>query len=391
MNPNSSILAPPNPHHGLVRKLLRDHGQLSRTQISDATGLSPTTISKAVAPLIARGQIREIRDESPHLIGRPAIMLVPIYEATTVCGVEIGIGSFHIGLSDANANVRGTKTGTFDLALAPDEVLGLIAGAVAETIAQDGGADCIGIGISVPSPVDSAQRSLLLSINLGWQNIGVADFLESRLGLPVVVAHDAPAMALAESNYGSHLATRVAYVHIRAGIGLGVVARGSSLAQNSIPESYLGHTRIVQNGPLCACGAHGCLEALISEPYLAGRLRGVDEKLWLQHLEGANVLELLEGAVADGNQQAQDIRGELLEHLATGLAIVANLFSPDLILLGGIFSSAPAHILIDLRRLTASQIFPLLRETTRIESAAPGPAINVAGAAAAWLESRYYA
>lgn len=391
MNPNSSKLAPPNPHHGLVRKLLRDHGPLSRTQISAQTGLSPTTISKAVAPLIERAQIREIRNESPHLIGRPSIMLAPIPDAITVCGVEIGIGSFHIGLSDANANVRDAKTVNFDLALAPEQVLELIAGAVAEIIDHDGEANCIGIGVSVPSPVDSSQRSLLLSINLGWKNVGVADILESRLGVPVVVAHDAPAMALAESNYGSHLATRVAFVHIQAGIGLGVIARGRSLAENLVPESYLGHTRIVQDGPLCACGAQGCLEALVSEPYLAGRLREIDEKLWLQYLEGANVLELLEGTVVRGNQQAQRIRAEMLEHLATGLAIVANLFSPDLILLGGIFSVAPAEILIDLRRLTARQIFPLIRETTRIESAAPGPAINVAGAAAALLESRYYA
>ena len=79
---------------------------------------------------------------------------------------------------------------------------------------------------------------------------------------------------------------------------------------------------------------------------------------------------------------------ELLRHLAAALAIVTKLFSPGLVLLGGIFSSASDRLIAAVHERTKDQVFPLLRVGLRIERAAEGAAVS--GAATLALEKFYY-
>lgn len=374
------------PYEGTVLKILRDHGPTSRTRLSAITGLSPTTITKAVAPLIEQGLLTERADDYGGL-GRPAVSLVPVPEALTVCGVQLGVGKYRVGLADAGSRVRGGRVSGFDPGLQPEEVIDLIAADVQSLLEGDGGPPCIGLGFGAPGPVDLARRTNIRAVNLGWSDVPISDVLEDRLGIPVVVDHNVRSLALGEARYGQHDAESLAYLYVRTGVGLGVAVKGEPFygGHGTGGESYIGHTRVVENGRLCSCGARGCLDTVVSEPSIAGRLAEFGDPL----PAGADVMAQLHGRARHDPAVAR-LEDEVIDHLVGSMATIVNVFTPELLLVGGSLSTAPAAVISRLREGTRDRIFPLLRDTLRVEPADGSDDALVRGAAAIALEVLHY-
>lgn len=368
---------------GQILSLLRDHGSRSRTVLSEETGLSPTTITKAVTPLIDKGLVEE-HHEPGGRIGRPAIALEMLPDAVAVCGIQIGVGSAQIGIANAFARVKTLQTVEFDPALSALDVLELVASRAKELIDDVLEVPCIAVGVAAPGPVDEAHRRNLLSINLGWDDTPVADILENRLGLPTVVDHNGRALALAESRYGDHSASSIAYVYVRTGVGLGLVLRGEPFEGGRHGVTELGHVRVVDDGLLCSCGAHGCLETVVSEPYLYRRL----STLGVERDPDHTIFTQLEQAQA-GSPAVRSLRAEVIRRFAQGIGGMVNLLNPEIIILGGALSDAPSAFLEDLESLTRQEIFPLLRPALTLSRPTLDDA-GVSGGAAVALEAALY-
>jgi predicted NBD/HSP70 family sugar kinase len=374
-------------HERAVMRLVRNAGPCSRTALAAELGLSATTITKTAAPLLARGYLTEQDTAGAAGVGRPAIPLALVPEAVTVCGVQLGVGVANVGLADGHARVRLERSVAFDPHHDAPAVLDRVAGAVSRILARDGGAPCIAVGVAAPGPVDAARRTNLMSVNLGWRDVPVAELLEAKLGIPVHVDHNVRTMALAETLYGGHDVRDLAYVYVRTGVGLGLVLDRKPFYPGLHGLSELGHLRAVEDGVACACGARGCLETVLSEPHLLGRAR--DAGLLDGGADAGGILTVVESAAGSGSPSARAIRADLVHHLANALAGVVNLFNPRLILLGGIFEAAPEPLLADTRAATKRLVFPFLREEFRIVRPAL-PAPGVAGGAALALEAVLY-
>lgn len=375
-----------NPYEGRILALLRDSGPTSRTHLAEVSGLSPTTITKVVAPLVDRGLLRESVDSTACKIGRPSVTLTPLPEAVTVCGVQLTAGRVRFGLAAADARVRRVSHFDFDPELPAERVLDLIAEALAGLLAEEPDRECVGIGIGVPGTVDEDHRWVRLLIGMAWRNVPVSDYLEDRLGVPVVVEHNVRSMALAEAQYGEHDADTLAYLYVRSGLGLGLDFKGRSFYGGADRESYLGHTQVVEDGLRCTCGARGCLETVVSEPYLRRALArlGLDDP-------GLSVFELLRDGIRAGNAEAVAMQDEIAGHLAVAISSVVNLFTPGLILVGGILSDAPPSFVAGIRERVRDRIFPLLRDDFRLEATDSDDDAMVRGGAAFALENLHYA
>ncbi|WP_313546455.1 ROK family transcriptional regulator [Leifsonia aquatica] len=374
------------PYEGMVLKILRDEGPTSRTRLSAITGLSPTTITKTVAPLIELGLLTERADEYGGL-GRPAISLVPVPEALTVCGVQLGVGKYRVGLTDARSHVRTRTVSTFDPTLPPEEVMDLIAADIRSLLAADAGPTCTGVGVGAPGPVDLARRTNIRSVNLGWSDVPISDLLEDRLEIPVVVDHNVRSLALGEARYGGHGADSLAYLYVRNGVGLGVAVKGEPFygGHGTGGESYIGHTQVVEHGLPCSCGGRGCLDTVVAEPFIAARLAELGGAAQPE----ANVMsELHRRARLDPAVAA--LEDQVIDHLVRSMAIIVNLFTPELLLVGGSLSSAPPEVITRLREGTRDRIFPLLRNSLRVEPADGDDDALIRGAAAIALEVLHY-
>lgn len=372
------------PNSRLMMRILRDAGDQSRTTLSEVTRLSPTTVTKAVTPLLQRGWVVETGVERPGGVGRPAITVSAVPAAVVVCGVQIGTGKARVGLADGRAQLLQLKESHFSVDTPPEKVLSRVAVAVNKLI-DESPAACLGVGVSVPGPVDQAHRTNLMSINLGWRDVPVADILERAVDHPVVIDHNVRTMALAEQRFGGHDVSSLAYIYASTGVGLGIVLQGEPFVAGTHGISAVGHIRVQHPGLPCVCGSSGCLETVASEPSLVAALGRAGVAVGPR--QTSRVLSVLE-AHRD-RKGVTEIRQALVDGLSDAVGAVANLINPEIILLGGHLTEAPEGVFAAIQAGVERAMFPLLRGRVRIERPhLPNP--GVTGAATLALEGFVY-
>jgi len=203
----------------------------------------------------------------------------------------------------------------------------------------------LGIGVGTAGAVDFARgRVLGHSPNIpGWGDTPVRELLLERLDLPVAVDNDANCMALAEMHAGAGRGCRSAFfLTLGTGIGSAVVVDGRLLRGAHSLGGEWGHSTIVHNGRMCACGRRGHLEAYASAPALVRRtLELARQGLPSVYAElsdaaaGALDSEEVFKAAAAGDAAAAQALTETASYLADGIASAVNLLDPERIVLGG--------------------------------------------------------
>jgi glucokinase len=191
--------------------------------------------------------------------------------------------------------------------------------------AADGDVDAVGLGI--PSLIDQARGVAVSTVHLPIRDLPFRDLMAERLGVPVFVDNDATAAMLAEWRFGAAVdCTDAVLLTIGTGIGGGMVANNQLVRGGQGAAGEFGHMTIDIDGPLCPCGAHGCLEAFVSGTALAREARalGLD-------LTAAQVSELAH----DGHAVARTLITEMGTRLGAGIANLVNAFNPQLVVVGG--------------------------------------------------------
>lgn len=213
-----------------------------------------------------------------------------------------------------------------------------------------------GVGLAVAGFVSEDRRLVRFAPHLAWRRAAVAEELAERIGLPVVLEHDANAAAVAEHRHGE-MAGAEAGVLVAVGTGIGgALVTGGRVyrgAHGVAPE--LGHLRLVPDGRPCPCGKRGCWErycsgtALVTTALeLAGQER--DPVEWAARAAGADPDSLTGQQVAlaaeSGDPVALRALADLAKWLGDGLALVADVYDPDVVVLaGGVAGSA--HLFLD--------------------------------------------
>ncbi len=307
--------------------------------------------------------------------------------AKTTIGVDIGGTSVRAGVVDRYGTVLDTArapTPTSEEALE-----GAIVSAV-DTLATRH--RVTGVGLAVAGFVTTDRRSVMFAPHLAWRNAAVADRISARLGLPVVLEHDANAAVLAEHRFGAARGARVALlVAIGTGIGGGLLLDGKLFrgAHGVAPE--LGHLPLVPGGRPCPCGKSGCWERYCSGTALSatavellasypGRSTVLSREMAVdkRSVTGRKVA----AAARDGDPLAQRAMAELAMWLGEGLSLVADIYDPEVVVIaGGVSESAPLF-LDDARdhykkTITGAGFRPL----ARIRTAQLGDEASMVGAA----------
>jgi glucokinase len=262
-----------------------------------------------------------------------------------VLGVDIGGTKVAVGLVDQDGRIlqQGRKpmvaTGTAEAALEA------VTGAIDSLLSQSGGA-VRSIGICAPGPLDPDRGVVLNPPNLPcWRDFPLAERIAEKYRLPVKVDNDANAAALAETRWGAARGYRyVFYATIGTGIGTGVVFNDAIYHGNTGSAAEGGHVTIDYQGPLCACGKHGCIETLAAGPAIGARARArikTDPKRSSAILELAkeNVAsvtsEIVGQAYSSGDPLAHEILLETVELLTVWLGNIVDLLDPDIVVMGG--------------------------------------------------------
>jgi glucokinase len=218
-----------------------------------------------------------------------------------------------------------------------------------------------------------------------WDKFPIIEILEDKLGAPAVLDNDANASALGEFKYGAGRGiNNLVYMTISTGIGGGVIVRGKLVHGVCDGAGEVGHTTILPDGPLCGCGARGCLEALCSGTSIARRTR---ERLVVGASSSLTALPLnlvTAHAVADaaraGDPLGVEIWDETIHYLAIGIGNVLNTLAPEAIILGGGVSTAGDQLLEPLRAQVRERVTILPPEKINILQAELGGDSGIYGA-----------
>jgi glucokinase len=247
------------------------------------------------------------------------------------------------------------------------------------------------VGLALAGFITPDRRTVRFAPHLSWRDAPVAERMSARLQLPVVLEHDANAAALAERHFGAAAgASTTVFIALGTGIGSALLQDGQLFrgAFGVAPE--LGHIRVVPDGRPCPCGKNGCWERYCSGTALATTAvellaRDPNRSPVLHRLvardQGRVTGRRVAAAARDGDPVACAAMAELARWLGEGLALVADAFDPELVVIGGGVSGSAPLFLDEAREHYAATVTGFgRRPLARIRTAQLGEAAAVVGA-----------
>ena len=306
-------------------------------------------------------------------------------------GADLGGTKMAVGVVDEAQSVlhRATAT-TFGLEL--DPLLDRLEEKLREAIAACPAVEAVGLG--VPCTLDRERGYAVSAVNLPLVDFPIRDEIARRVGLPTYVDNDVNAAALAEHRFGAARGTRNALMlTVGTGIGGGVVIDGELYRGTTGAGAELGHVVIDQDGPPCQgnCPNRGCVEVLASGTAL-GREGRIAAEAQPDSALGRAVAagDELDGravtaAAIGGDPIAIELMATIGRRLGVALSSLANIFEPDVIVIGGGVSAAGDLLLDPAREELRSRALPPQNET-EVVHASLGPEAGMVGAATLALE-----
>ncbi|MBI2242630.1 MAG: ROK family protein, partial [Nocardioides sp.] len=289
------------------------------------------------------------------------------------------------------------RTHPCDIRQGPEVVLATALEQVRELLTEVGVTRPAGAGVGVPGPVDF-HRGVPVSppIMPGWDGYPVRDAVSRELGCPVVLDNDVNVLALGEQHAGvAKGASDFLFVKIGTGIGCGIVLGGELYRGVDGCAGDIGHIRIDDFGPTCACGNTGCLEAFSGGAALArdatAAARSGRSAVLASLLEEKGELTAADVgfAVSRGDAQAVQLIRDSGRHIGQVLASLVSFFNPGLIVIGGRVTGLGHGLLAEIRGVTYRRSLPLATGSLPIVLSELGDECGVIGSARLISDSVY--
>jgi predicted NBD/HSP70 family sugar kinase len=257
----------------------------------------------------------------------------------------------------------------------PDGVVDTITAAVAGLSALAVGGTFTSVGIGMPGQVVPGTTVVAHALNLGIERLDVARAVAPRLGMPVQVENDVKAAAV-----GAHAldgaGRDLAYLNLGTGVAAGIVIDGRMHRGGRGTAGEVGHVSIDPRGPVCRCGARGCIEALAGGAAIAERWgRG-----------GMLPVRDVFDAAEAGDPLAVRLRSDLARAVAGAVRLLVLTADVDAVILGGGLTALAGRLLDDVRAdlvagAAESDFLRSLALADRVQLLAPGSPAAALGAA----------
>jgi len=195
-----------------------------------------------------------------------------------------------------------------------------------------------GIGIGTPGIIDETNRIVLGGAEniVGWENIHLAQRIESETKLNTILANDANVMGLGETMFGAGKGYQcIVFVTVGTGIGGAVIIDGKLFNGYANRGTELGHVPFIANGIDCACGSVGCLEAYASTAALIQTFIAEQAAQGVETPEEEVTGKFIVERYKQGDPLAVKCLNQHCDYLGHGIAGFINVFSPQRVVIGG--------------------------------------------------------
>jgi glucokinase-like ROK family protein len=334
----------------MILNIIREKAPISRAEIAEISGLTPASITKITQQLIARGIIIEMgTGESGG--GRPPMNIKLNRDAFHIIGICFAPKKVDIIISDFESEVIGERSFVVrdpDYNRVADETVSIINAMLKDKkIARK---TILGAGIAVNGIVDIEKGVSVFAPFYKWRNIGIRDDFANRLKLPVRVENDTNAMALAERWFGHmkdykmkrEVDDNFVAVNIGDGVGAGIIINDRIYHGCNYAAGEIGHIVVDENGWLCSCGKHGCLETFVSVSAIETETvklvrsnRSQTRKSVLEDSRGQITMNAICDAARAGDLLSIGVIRKAGEYVGFALANLITSLNPSKIIFGG--------------------------------------------------------
>ncbi|MEX0774169.1 MAG: ROK family protein [Phycisphaeraceae bacterium] len=338
---------PINPRQRQLLGTIWRSGPLSRVELHRRTGIRPNTVCDDASALIAAGLLREAPVQSRGQ-GRPRQPLDIDPDRRRVLGLAIRDDAIELG------SLRLTGQPAAPLQRQPVDDPAHLVSTACRLLRAHAGDDALAIGVSAPGFIDAQQGRVLTSV--AWPNhkpVSLARLVNAASAWPVVMENDMHALAvrwLLEGRADTH--EDVLLVYLDDGqLGAALLVNGRPNRGCVTAANELGHTRLLVQTPLCYCGQRGCIERIVSTPFLGTRTPGAPQDL------------LARATAMDGDDAAVLA---VAEYLALTLANAVTFTRVNRLVLAGPLVHA-TRFLETVQQAIEAQLMPELRSRVSIE------------------------
>jgi glucokinase len=232
----------------------------------------------------------------------------------------------------------------------------------------------LGVGIGVPGPVDTLRGIVHFLPNIpGWKEVKLKENLEHKINFPVFIDNDAKLMTLAEHEVGAAKNYKnVLCLTLGTGVGGGLIINNVLYRGPDNASGEVGHFPLNEKGPLCGCGAHGCLETYVGNNRIIKNAR----KLFGPRI----TLEAVSALARANNPKAIAFWSQVGKKLGLALSGIVNLLNLELIVIGGGVSYAGEVLFGDIRRIILSRAMQIQSKRVKIVKANLGIDAGIIGA-----------
>jgi predicted NBD/HSP70 family sugar kinase len=365
--------------------------QISRADISRITDLSRSTVSDIVSELLATRIVLEV-GAGPSRGGRRPIVLEFQDDAFWILGVDMGASHVSVALTNLRGQVHAWEERNHPVRTDPPGTRALVLELAGRCIEKQraAGVPLLGVGVSVPSPVDPNHPDRLsLAVLPAWGGRGVSDELERAFGVPVFVDNDANLGALAEQWWGASRHVRdSAYLKVATGVGSGHVIDGRIYRGASGTAGEIGHLSIDIHGPRCPCGLRGCLSTFVGTEALTQRTIELLREHPQSSLVGRRIdITSIEDAAIAGDEIARKVIAEAAEYLGIAVAGLLNLMNPAVVSIGGSLARVGDLLVLPLREAVKNRTLASSVAAAEVVASALGERDVAIGAATLVLQA----
>ena len=339
-----------NDEKDVFLKLQKD-GPLTKKELLDVTGYSPSTLNRMIISLMESGSIVEIGQQQSSVGRKPSIFDVNVAEKYLL-GIDISRTSMIAVLCDIKLRILASLKMPLGIPFGdqrPVVILPVFCSQVRQMLREHHCrlSDLLGAGVSMVGPVDrfsGKTQDVNTFLTPGWNDLALGDIFSREFACPVYIDNGAYAAVLVEYLYGTGRKHKsIAFFNCGIGIRSGFISSGVIIRSAQNEEAAFAHTTINPMGQLCACGKRGCIgcysSTIVISENVRRRVQSGESTLIATPLDRIIYTDVVSAAEQGDTLCKQELR-TAGEYFGIALANFITLLNPELVIIGGMANAS---------------------------------------------------